>query len=207
MKSAGLICSLLLVTSPAALRADEPKVTSTEPAEATPTEAPAASTPVAAPTVDPAPAPAPVLAADPKTPVPPKISPAVTSQLTPVLPKYEPQPEVKPAPAPNPDVLVLPKMTVTQKKRPRLGEDVMMTSAAFNNLQAKERLSSFDRNFLNRYALPDWFGGVSVANRAREEYDRAKKAELQGDVDQIARATSVTDPAEAKALHDAAGKP
>jgi len=112
--------------------------------------------------------------------------------------------ELQPANAPNPDVIELPKMRVQQKKRPRLGEDVMMTNKAFNEKLAKEKTSAFDRNFLNKYGF---LGGASAADRAREEYDRAKKDQLTTDVLHLAKVAEVADPAQAKVLRDAVSKP
>jgi hypothetical protein len=136
-----------------------------------------------------------------------KLSPEVSQLVTDKLAKYAPAPASKPAPAPNPDVLELPKITVTQKKRPRLGDNVMMTTKAFNDKLAKENLSSFDRNFLNKFSLPDWFGGQSAAARAREEYDRQQHAQLTDDVNALAKVVEVQDPAQAKALRDAINRP
>jgi hypothetical protein len=139
---------------------------------------------------------------------PPKLSPSTSQLLTDKLPKYAPPAPPKPVvDKPNPDVLELPKMTITQKKRPRLNEEVMMTNKAFNEKLAKEKLSSFDRDFLNKFTLPSWFGGVSAADRAREEYNREKYDELTKDVLQMAKVTEVVDPAQAKAMRDAVNKP
>jgi hypothetical protein len=140
---------------------------------------------------------------------PARLSPEAAQKLTAVLPKYAPPApvEAKPANAPNPDVLELPKVTVTQKKRPRLTPEVMMTPSAFNQKLAHDNLSSFDRDFLNKFSLPAWFGGQSAADRAREEYERQKRAEFIKDVDNIAKVAEQIDPAKAKALRDDAAKP
>jgi hypothetical protein len=139
---------------------------------------------------------------------PPKLSPTTSQLLTEKLPKYAPAPPPKPVvDKPNPDVIELPKMTITQKKRPRLNEEVMMTNKAFNEKLAKEKLSSLDRDFLNRFTFPSWFGGVAAAERARDEYNREKRDELVKDVFQLAKVTEVVDPAQAKALRDAVSKP
>jgi hypothetical protein len=143
----------------------------------------------------------------PAAEAPTKLSPAVSKVLTEQLPKYSPPPPAKPKPAPDPDVLELPKLTITQKKRPRLGEDVILTTKAFNEKLAKEKLSSLDRDFLNRFSLPSWFGGVSAAERAREEYNREKRAQMVEDVFALAKVVEVQDPEQAKALRDAASKP
>ena len=109
--------------------------------------------------------------------------------------------------APDPDVLQLPKMTVTQKKRPRLTDQVMMTNKAFNEKLAKEKLTSVDRDVLNKFTLPAWFGGQSAADRAREDYDREQRAQFVSDVNRMAKVVEQTDPAQAKALRDAVSKP
>ena len=149
----------------------------------------------------------PPAAAKPAPPPPAALSPAVAQTLTAVLPKDEAPPAAKPASPTDPDVVELPKMTVTQKKRPRLGDSVMMTTNAFNEKLAKERTSSFDRNFLNKFALPSWFGGQSAADRARAEYDYEKKEQLKSDVLHLAAVAEQADPAQAKALRDAVNKP
>ncbi|MBL9216750.1 MAG: hypothetical protein JNG83_14835 [Opitutaceae bacterium] len=144
-----------------------------------------------------------------------KLSPEVTKQLTDALPKYTPAPPAPAAPKPgtpaasavantDPEVVELPKVTVLPKKRPRLGPEVMLTNKAFNEQLAKEKLTSLDRG-LNRFTLPLF--GTSAEARAREEYEREKRAELAADVAAIARATEQLDPAEAKALREAAAKP
>jgi len=145
--------------------------------------------------------------ATPATEAPAKLSPQVSQELTAQLPKYTPPPPPKPAVAPDPDLLELPKVTITQKRRPRLGEDVILTTKAFNEKLAKEKLSSLDRDVLNRFTLPAWFGGVSAAERAREEYNREKRAQMVEDVFALAKVVEVQDPAQAKALRDAATKP
>ena len=137
-----------------------------------------------------------------------KLSPAVSQKVTAGLPAYSPAPPApppKPANAPNPDVLELPKITVKQRPRPRLSPEVVYTTNDFNEKLAKEKLSSFDRNVLNKYTLP--FFGVSAATRAREEYEREKKAQLVEDVSAVARATEVVDPEAAKSLRDAVNRP
>jgi hypothetical protein len=149
-----------------------------------------------------APAPSPVAAEAVTT------SPTATPPLT-AAPAKESSPptgaELQPANAPNPDVIELPKMKVQQKKRPRLTPEVMMTTQGFNEKLATDKLSSFDRNVLNRYTLPLF--GTSAADRAREEYERAKKDQLATDVLHLAKVAEVTDPAQAKALREAVSKP
>jgi hypothetical protein len=107
------------------------------------------------------------------------------------------------------EVLELPKMTVKQqpKPRPRLNASdtraVMLGPKAFNDELAKKMTSGFDRA-LNKFS---WLGGQSAAERAREEYNIQQKRQFLDDVLTISRAAEVTDPANAKALRDAAGKP
>ena len=160
---------------------------------------------------------APLLAEEPAKPTPPdaiapypdKPSPEVKQKLSSVLPKYAPPPAPVAAKPVEPDVVELPKMTVTQKKRPRLTltEEVMMTPKGFNEKLAKENLSSFDRNFLNKFSLPAWFSGQSAEQRAREEFRLKKNDELAKSVLELAKVTDVVDPEQAKALRDAVSKP
>lgn len=150
-----------------------------------------------------------------------KLSPAVAEKLNAQLPKYDPaatkedkDKTVAPPAATgaldapvDPEVLRLKKVTVTPRKRPRLGDDVMMTSKAYNDKLAKEKLSSLDRNVLNKFTLPSWFGGVSAAERAREERNREQRTQMANDVFGLAKVVEVTDPAQAKALRDAMNRP
>lgn len=180
MRTTGLLLPLFIVTAlPAAAQSSPPA--------AEPPAKPAAETP-----------------AKPADEAAPKLPPQITQSLNDNLPKYNPPAPVKPEVAPDPDLLVLPKMTVTQKKRPRLGDEVMMTTKAFNEKLAKEKTSSFDRNFLNKYS---WLGGASAEARAREEYDREQRAQLLSDVARMAKVVDQIDPAQAKALRDAVSKP
>ncbi len=145
-----------------------------------------------------------------------KTSPAVSQQVTDQLPKYSPAAHEQATanaatPAqeatPNPDILQLKKVTVTPRKRPRLNDDVMMTSKAFNDKLAREKLSSLDRNILNKFTLPSWFGGVSAAERARDEYNRDQRTQMTNDVFGLARVVEVSDPEQAKVLRDALSRP
>lgn len=149
---------------------------------------------------------------------PAKLSPSVSQQLTDQLPKYSPPAETTKKPAvpagtlpsaadTDPELLHLKKVTVTPKKRPRLGDDVMMTSKAYNEQLARENLSSLDRNFLNRFTFPGWFGGVSAAERARDERNREQREQLANDVFGLARVVEINDPAQAKVLRDAVNRP
>ncbi len=158
-----------------------------------------------------------------------KPSANVSEQLTKALPKYdaaaaaaakqaeaaEPKPgdPVKPmtkediARAANPDnapdVLVLPTMKVRQKPRPRLNPDLVANDKGASEIFLKKS-TQLDQA-LNKFTLPLF--GTSVVERAYEEKARAKKQELNSDVSAVAKALDAADPAEAKALRDAAAKP
>ena len=138
-------------------------------------------------------------------PVQPSLSTEVAQSLAATLPGYVLPAAAKPVETPNPDVLELPKMTVKQRPRPRLGEIDILGPKAFNEELAKKNLSAFDRSFLNKFTLP--FFGISAADRAREDYNIAQKRQFMSDVMTIARAAELTDPANAKALREAAAKP
>ncbi len=145
-------------------------------------------------------------AVTPPPPAPPdavKPSPQITQEVTASLPKYAPPVpvEVKPATAPNPDVLELPKYVVRPRPRPRLTPALTLTDKGL----AEQKFSSFDRNVLNRYTLPLF--GTSFADRMRDENERSKNEQMRNEVSALAKAASVTDPAQAKALSDAVNKP
>lgn len=159
----------------------------------------------AAETVPPPPAPA-AGASAPAAPAPLTMS-EMEKLLAAARPKFSPPAEAQPATEPDPDVLELPKMTVKQRPRPRLGESVILGPKAFNEELAKRNLSALDRNLLNKFTLPSWLGGVSAAERAREDYEIAQKRQFMSDVLTIAKAAELTDPANAKALREAAAKP
>jgi hypothetical protein len=205
MKSVGLLLPLILAAS--ALAAEPPATPA--PAEPTPAQA-AAPAPTPAPAAASAPIPA-VTAPAATVPAKPadstaKPSPEVAQIMAAVLPKYDTPPTLsdKPLTEVGADTIELPKVIVKQKKRPRLGEEVMLTTQAFNEKLAKEKTSSFDRDFLNKY---NWLGGATAAERAREEYDRAQRDQMIKDVAVLAKAIEQEDPAQAKALRDAANKP
>jgi hypothetical protein len=107
------------------------------------------------------------------------------------------------APA-DPEVLELPKMTVKQqpKPRPRLGDHTILGPKAMNEALAKKNMTGLDRG-LNKFSL----GGYSAAERAREDYNIQQKRQFLDDVLTISKAAEQTDPANAKALREAAGKP
>jgi len=157
-----------------------------------------------------------------------KLSPEVAQKLTDKLPKYAPPPPeaektggttgeigVAPGSAPDnsaavptdPEILHLKKVTVTPRKRPRLTDDAIMTTKAYNDKLAREKLSSLDRNVLNKFTLPAWFGGVSAAERAREERNRELRTQTANDVFNLAKVVEVNDPEQAKALRDAMNRP
>jgi hypothetical protein len=102
------------------------------------------------------------------------------------------------------EVLELPKMTVKQqpRPRPRLGDKTILGPKAMNDELAKKMTTGFDRG-LNKFSL----GGQSAAERAREEYNILQKRQFMDDVQTISKAAEVTDPANAKALREAASKP
>jgi hypothetical protein len=130
-------------------------------------------------------------------------APAADQFLIPGLPKYNPPPpvEAQPASVPNPDVLELPKMVVKQKPRPRLTPEITVTRKAYGEQLAKEKFSSLDQA-LNKFTIPLF--GSSIAERALEEHEREKKAQMAGDVSNMVKALETTDPAEAKSLKEAA---
>ncbi|HEY8995268.1 MAG TPA: hypothetical protein VIM71_11440 [Lacunisphaera sp.] len=128
-------------------------------------------------------------------------------QLAATMPKYEPPPPAEPKkldqPA-DPDVLELPKMTVKQKPRPRLNTDIVYTRQNLGDKLAKEKFTQLDR-VLNSFTIPLF--GAGMAERALEEHEREKKKELNLDVLNLSKALEQADPAEAKALKEAASKP
>jgi hypothetical protein len=153
-----------------------------------------------------------------------KPSAEVSKQLNAVMPKYDPNAPAAPAePKPGdpvkvmtkediahaanpdnaPDVLVLPTMKVKQKPRPRLNPDLVANDKGASEIFLKKS-TQLDQA-LNKFTLPLF--GTSVVERAYEENARAKKKELNADVSAVARALDQSDPAEAKALRDAAAKP
>lgn len=152
-----------------------------------------------------------------------KPSANVSQQITQALPKFDPNAPVAPAePKPgdpvkvmtkediarqanpdNADVLVLPTMKVKQKPRPRLTPDLVANDKGASQIFLKKS-TQLDQA-LNQFTLPLF--GTSVVERAYEENARAKKKELNADVSAVAKALDASDPAEAKALRDAAAKP
>lgn len=134
------------------------------------------------------------------------LSPAdMQKLLSAARPKFATTDEAKPVPAADAEVLELPKITVKQRPRPRLGQIEIMGPKALSEDLARKNLSKFDTSFLNRFTLP--FIGQSAAERAREDYNIAQKQQFLSDVLTIAKAAEATDPANAKALRDAATKP
>ena len=127
--------------------------------------------------------------------------------LSAARPRFSAPAEAKPAAESDPDVVELPKMTVKPRPRPRLGQIEIMGPRAFNEELARKNLSALDRSLLSKFTLPSWLGGQSAAERAREEYNIAQKRQFLSDVMTIAKAAEATDPANAKALREAASKP
>jgi hypothetical protein len=136
---------------------------------------------------------------------PAKLSTETSKLVTAGLPKFNPnQPPPQPKHQPNPDVLELDKMTITQRPRPRLDPQVVMSRNDFNETLAKQRLSHLDRNGLNKFTLPLF--GRSAAERAREEYDREKNATMRTDVLSLAKAVEVENPEQAAELRKAVNR-
>lgn len=106
----------------------------------------------------------------------------------------------------DPEVLELPKMTVKQqpRPRPRLGDHTILGPKAFNDELVKKNFTGLDQA-LNKFTLPLF--GAGAAERAREDYDIARKRQFMDDVLTIAKAAEQTDPEAAKALREAAAKP
>lgn len=134
---------------------------------------------------------------------PPKADATVTAPSTqvPFTPLANGKVDDKPA---DPGVLELPKMVVKQKPRPRLTPEIMVTRKAFGEDLAKQKFSGLDQA-LNRFTIPLF--GAGIAERAIEEHEREKKAQLAADVLTISKALESADPTEAKALKDAATRP
>lgn len=128
---------------------------------------------------------------------------AVTPPVTPppFSPLADPTKAEKPA---DPEVLELPKMVVKQKPRPKLTPEIMVTKKAFGEDLAKQKFSGLDQA-LNKFTLPLF--GTSIADRALEEHEREKKAELASDTATMVKALEQVDPAEAKALKKDAARP
>ena len=138
-------------------------------------------------------------------------SPAVSQNIISGLPKYSPQaatPQAKPAIAPiavDPDLLELPTMVVKQKARPRLTQDVVYKDKKdFGAIFAKQNYTQLDQA-LNKFTLPLF--GTSLEARAYDDYMRQKNEQMRDDVSSLSKAVEAENPAEAKALREAAGKP
>jgi hypothetical protein len=138
--------------------------------------------------------------ATPRFQIPPADASPAQQQVTAKLPAYNPDApkEAGRTGTPSADAIELPKIKVSPKQRPRLTPEIVIT-----NKGLEQKAAPLDK-VLNSSGL---LGGASAAERAREEQERKKKAELTADVNAIARAVEVTDPAQAKALRDAAAKP
>jgi hypothetical protein len=186
MKITAQILGLLLTALCVTARADD-----------TPVVPPAAIPPADAT----APAKEVVPAADLSAEAPAKAEPAAVTPPAPFTPLANGKVDDKPA---DPNVFVLPKMTVKQKPRPRLTPEIMVTRQAFGEELAKKKFSGLDQA-LNKFTIPLF--GSSMAERALDENEREKKAQLAADTAVIAKAVEQIDPAEAKALKEAATKP
>ena len=106
----------------------------------------------------------------------------------------------KTAAAADPNLVVLPDMTVMEKALQRMEEDSLYQKGAYDKELVKRELSSFDRNFLNRYKVP--FIGVSKEARARAAYLARRNAELQDRLARLNRLVALVDPDEARDFHD-----
>lgn len=179
----------------AAVAADDPAVTSPE------ANAPALSAPNGAPaptlsTIETAP---PVLAFPPDAPKPD--APKASTPTAPFSPLVKPEPEEKPE---DPNVLKLPKMVVKQKPRPRLTPEIMVTRKAYGEDLVRQKNTQLDQ-VLNKFTLPLF--GTSAAERALDEHEREKRAQLNLDVLNLVKVLETTDPNEAKSLKEAASRP
>jgi len=179
-----LLLTLCLATGSTVLRAEDPPKPSAD-------QTPPAPAPAAAPEFKIAPAPS-------------TLSPA-QQQVNAALPKYDPNAAERLKPtsnAPSADAIELPKVTVTQKKRPRLTPEIVIT-----NKGLEDKISPMDTKLLNNFTLPAWLGGKTAAERAREEQKLKEKQAFTKDVNELAKAVEVTDPDQAKAMRDAVNKP
>jgi hypothetical protein len=139
-------------------------------------------------------------------------SAAVSQNIISGLPKYSPQAaaaaQAKPATTPiaaDPDLLELPTMVVKQKARPRLTQDVVYKDKKdFGAIFAKQNYTQLDQA-LNKFTLPLF--GTSLEARAYDDYMRQKNEQMREDVGSLSKAVEAENPAEAKALREAAGKP
>lgn len=162
------------------------------------------------PAAPPVPAPEPAVPAAPRFVIAPAESNASPAQqeVAAKLPKFDPAApkETKPTGTvgtPSADAIELPKMTIRKpRERPRLAPATVISNKALD-----EKAGALDSKFLNKFTLPGWLGGQTAAERAREEQRLAEKQAFNKDVATMARALEVTDPAQAKALRDAASKP
>ena len=186
----GFILAALAATAFAAEAPVAPKISEDNPAAQKPSAAVSQQITAALPKFDPNPAPAPAVAAEPKPGDPIKV---ITKE------------DIARAANPdNADLLVLPTMKVKQKPRPRLTPDLVATEKGASAIFINKKSTQLDQA-LNKFTLPLF--GTSVVERAYEENARAKKQELNSDVSAVAKALDQSDPAEAKALRDAAAKP
>jgi hypothetical protein len=190
MKATLCRSALILATLAARCLAQEPagRISDDNPAAQKPSAPVAASITAALPKYDPTPAPA---------------APAEPKPGDPVKP-VTPEDIARAANPDNADLLVLPKMTVKQRPRPRLTPEVVFTKQQLGSELAKKKFSELDQ-ILNKFTLPLF--GTSLASQALEDYQREKNIQMRDDVKQISGALDKVDPAEAKALREAAAKP
>jgi hypothetical protein len=132
----------------------------------------------------------------------PSLSPRLTAKVAEKLPAWSPpkieKAEQAPPPPPDPDVVRMEPVIVTESRLPRMDEKEWLTPKALDDVLVKEYLSSFDRDFLNRFTLP--LAGISKEARARMMYDEDKRLrDLKWMNDQIDQLSKL-DPKAAKEL-------
>ena len=74
----------------------------------------------------------------------------------------------------------------------------------FGAIFAKQNYTQLDQA-LNKFTLPLF--GTSLEARAYDDYMRQKNEQMRDDVSSLSKAVEAENPAEAKALREAAGKP
>lgn len=98
----------------------------------------------------------------------------------------------------DPDLVVLPDMTVMEKAQQKMTEESLYQKGAYDKELVKRELSSFDRNFLNRYNIL----GMSKEARAREAYLARRNAEMQERLGQLNRMVALQDKTEAREFRE-----
>jgi hypothetical protein len=141
--------------------------------------------------------------AKPVVPQPrPRLSPVLTGQVASALPAWKMpppgSPEKAPTPPPAPDVVRMAPVIVNGTRIPLEAEKEWRTPRGRDAALVKEYLSSFDRDFLNRYTLP--LIGMSKEARARMMYAEDKRLQdlkwINDQIDDLRR----VDPPAAKEL-------